>query len=304
MGFFSRRRNKIIEKEIEKAFSFGSDLHDTNIYWEAFEKFAQEHGGITDKHFDGGQDIAFTYSIYDVIAVRDRMNGTACLKVSLCKELVEPFPKFLEPYTTYYDDGQIESEYHYLDGKRHGSQVAYYQNGQTQYEGYYENGFAIGTLAWWYSNGQFKAEHEYIDGILKKDKNYHYRNGHIETEINYKKYSNGQTLKFGKWIEYYKNGHKKIEGKYTKDKKNGKWTEWNKKGQIVSEKNYKNDLKDGSWTTWFENGNISIQGSYINDKKDGEWKEYFMDGRVAYTRSWKDGVQLSGDVEGPDDVPF
>ena len=63
MGFFRNRRNKIIKEEIEKAYLLNGKLHDTNIHWEAFVRFAQEHGGRIDKYADGGQDTAFNISL-------------------------------------------------------------------------------------------------------------------------------------------------------------------------------------------------------------------------------------------------
>ena len=129
MGFFSNRRNKIIEKEIENAFLLNGELHDTNIYWEAFERFAQEHGGRTDKHADGGQDTDFEMTIFVdddafsgipkefldllykepgttdeppkgtkvmVSAVRDRLDGTASIQVENLKDYNPLY--FLENY--------------------------------------------------------------------------------------------------------------------------------------------------------------------------------------------------------------
>ena len=65
MGFLSKRRNKIIKEEIEKAYLLKGKLHDTNIYWQAFERFAQEYGGMKDRYADGGQDTAFEMKIHD-----------------------------------------------------------------------------------------------------------------------------------------------------------------------------------------------------------------------------------------------
>ena len=67
MGFFSNRRNKIIEKEIENALLFGEGYHETKIYWQAFERFAQEHGGTTDRHADGGEDTAFEMLVKKIL---------------------------------------------------------------------------------------------------------------------------------------------------------------------------------------------------------------------------------------------
>ena len=175
MGFFSNRRNKIIEKEIENAFLLNGELHDTNIYWQAFERFAQDHGGTTDKHADGGQDTGFemiTNGIeVKVMAIRDRFNGTADIKVQTLADFKKEADKFLEGYglrpsssaiededefedefededilededeeiedgehIEYYENGQIKSEKNYKDGKKHGKQASWYENGQLSYD--------------------------------------------------------------------------------------------------------------------------------------------------------------------------
>ena len=65
MGFFSKRRNKIIKEKIEHIFRTSNDYEDTNIHWEAFVRFAQEHGGRIDKYADGGQDTGFEMTVFD-----------------------------------------------------------------------------------------------------------------------------------------------------------------------------------------------------------------------------------------------
>ena len=77
-------------------------------------------------------------------------------------------------YIYYYENGQIQSEYYYLDGKYHREDgpaiIYYYDNGQISYEYYYlnnkchrENGPAI-----IYYCRDDKIEHEsyYLNGIL------------------------------------------------------------------------------------------------------------------------------------------
>mgnify|MGYP001369824948 CR=1 FL=1 len=122
MGFLSRRRNKIIEKEIRNAYLLKGKLHDTNIYWQAFERFAQEHGGRTDKHADGGQDTAFEMTIESglpkdflkllasgssnrgtkvkVMAVRDRLNRTASIKVEKLEDFKKSADRLSEKFST------------------------------------------------------------------------------------------------------------------------------------------------------------------------------------------------------------
>ena len=98
MGFFSRRRNRIIEEEIVNALLYSEGYHDTSIYWEAFEKFAQEHGGKTGHKADGGHDTEFemvTNGIeVKVMAFMYPMNGKTSIKVRTLAEVKEEADKF------------------------------------------------------------------------------------------------------------------------------------------------------------------------------------------------------------------
>jgi hypothetical protein len=102
MGFFSRRRNAKVEEEIKNALLLDGELHSTNIYWEAFEKFAHEHGGRTDKYPDGGQDTSFEMVIkgieVHVNAVRDRRGGTTLLTVTTIEEYNNSVKKWSEEF--------------------------------------------------------------------------------------------------------------------------------------------------------------------------------------------------------------
>ena len=86
MGFFSNRRNKIINEQIENILYTSTEYEDTNIHWEAFARFAEDHGGRIDKYADGGQDTSFEMILpmlykVKVMAVRDRLDGTTSIKV-------------------------------------------------------------------------------------------------------------------------------------------------------------------------------------------------------------------------------
>ncbi|MDC3268047.1 hypothetical protein OAU35_00545 [bacterium] len=121
MGFFSNRRNRIIREKIREAYR-SSDFVETNVHWEAFERFANEHGGKTDRYSDGGQDTAFNlkgkeiYStsnnnddfllkiytesksedVYKVFGVRNRMDGTTLIKVQSMDEFKKESSEFLD----------------------------------------------------------------------------------------------------------------------------------------------------------------------------------------------------------------
>ena len=88
----------------------------------------------------------------------------------------------------YWDNGQVLSQIHYLDGKRDGSCRHWYKNGQLMNEGFYKNGKMTGYWMSYYSNGQIQNHGNYKytesgvysrkDGVWK----YYYDNGQIQSE--------------------------------------------------------------------------------------------------------------------------
>ena len=90
--------------------------------------------------------------------------------------------------TLYWNNGQVLSQIHYLDGKRDGSCRQWYKNGQLMNEGFYKNGKMIGYWMSYYENGQIESHGTYKytesglysrkDGVWK----YYYDNGQLQTE--------------------------------------------------------------------------------------------------------------------------
>ena len=88
----------------------------------------------------------------------------------------------------YWDNDQVLSQIHYLDGKRDGSCRHWYKNGQLMNEGFYKNGKMIGYWISYYENGQIQNHGNYKytesgvysrkDGVWK----YYYDNGQIQSE--------------------------------------------------------------------------------------------------------------------------
>jgi antitoxin component YwqK of YwqJK toxin-antitoxin module len=88
----------------------------------------------------------------------------------------------------YWDNGQVLSQIHYLDGKRDGSCRHWYRNGQTMNEGFYKNGKLTGPFMSYYENGQIQnyGSYKYTesgvysrrDGFWK----YYNENGQLQRE--------------------------------------------------------------------------------------------------------------------------
>jgi len=104
--------------------------------------------------------------------------------------LTIPFSGFgqSEEKIEYWNNGQVLSQIHYLDGKRDGSCRYWYDDGTLMTEGFYKNGKMTGFWMSYYDNGQLESHgtYKYIesgvysrkDGVWK----YYYDNGQIQNE--------------------------------------------------------------------------------------------------------------------------
>ena len=64
----------------------------------------------------------------------------------------------------YYENGQLESEINFKDGKYEGQWKWYYVNGNIKKEGNFKDGKNEGLWKSYYQNGQLKSEENYKDG--------------------------------------------------------------------------------------------------------------------------------------------
>ena len=88
----------------------------------------------------------------------------------------------------YWDNGQVLSQIHYLDGKRDGSCRYWYKNGTLMNEGFYKKGKMTGIWMSYHENGKLESHGTYKytesgvysrkDGVWK----YYYDNGQLQSE--------------------------------------------------------------------------------------------------------------------------
>lgn len=67
----------------------------------------------------------------------------------------------------------------------------------------------------------------------------------------------------GKWIWYYPNGKKKMEGTFNKGVREGNWITYNPDGSVKLESNYNNDKLNGEQTSYLSS--YTIFKTYKND---------------------------------------
>jgi hypothetical protein len=111
---------------------------------------------------------------------------------------------------TYYPNGQIEYEWNYVNGGKHGIQKGWHENGQLSFEQNYTSDHMDGKQISWYDNGNLQSENNYkfitsnIDRISDSigwQKDY-YENGILKEEMFY----NETTYKSEKLFRYSEDG--------------------------------------------------------------------------------------------------
>jgi len=127
----------------------------------------------------------------------------------------------------WHENGQLEIEVYYKNGKKDGKFKSWHENGQLEIEVYYKNDLEEGNGKRWYENGQLQIEENFKNG--KKDgkfKSWH-ENGQLKIEVHYK---NGEAD--GVYKCWYENGQLFQKSYFKNGKLNGDHTQWNEYGAI------------------------------------------------------------------------
>ena len=91
-----------------------------------------------------------------------------------------------------------------------------------------------------------------------------YDNGNIES-ITYHEETRTKLEKV-KYVKFYDDGQKKIEGTYKNGRKGGLWTKWYKNGKKWEKGTMKEGIEVGKWIYYNENGSVKE----IKDCNKGE----------------------------------
>ena len=96
----------------------------------------------------------------------------------------------------------------------------------------------------------------------------------------------------GSVFDLYKNGQKKLDGRYKEGLINGVWTYYHENGQKNYEGTCKDGKKDGLWTHWHENGQKEYEGTYKDGQLNGIWNGWYSNGNNRFTSRLKDNVKI------------
>ena len=89
------------------------------------------------------------------------------------------------PDKSFYDDGQLKSEWTYENGRLEGPLLAYFENGQLESKRTYSDGELEGLLETYYESGQLKSRGEYKKGKKIGVSQRYHSNGRLKTMISH-----------------------------------------------------------------------------------------------------------------------
>lgn len=167
-----------------------------------------------------------------------------------------------EVHKTYHDNGQLEEEGHYVNGKEEGLWKGYYENGQLEYIENYKNGVEHGESIEYYENGQIASKGQFKNG--KED---------------------------GLWLSYFEDGSLRAKGTVIDGKPHGDFIMYEDVNKIKEKGTYEHGKKVGLWieNEYYSNGNIEEEVQTLDGQKHGVYKKFYEDGQLALMAEFKNG---------------
>lgn len=194
---------------------------------------------------------------------------------------------------TFYENGAIQSQKYYVDGKVHWEEkifgpegqlievINYIKGGKTGIDTVYNQlGGKISEIAYkdnqpdgisrfYYDNGQLKAEICYVKGKKNGVSKIYYQNGIMKVVENMR-----DDMRDGLTKTFYENGGSKEEWCFSDGELSGNCNFFYKSGQLFGTKNYEGGKEEGLSQLFYENGELKEEITYHEGNKSGVSKVY------------------------------
>lgn len=185
----------------------------------------------------------------------------------------------------FFDNGQVQKIYKWVDSKICGVYIEYYSNGEYKELCNFKDGSRHGQCCLFFENGNIKEKCCYVDNKLHGKSFEYTREGKIERY---------EIFNFGKNISpcyvYYKNENKiNFMIYYNDSRDSGKIEHYNKNQQLVSISFFKNNRRDGQCLKYYTNGILSEKCFYKNDLLHGSIEKYYKDGECYFKGVYRNG---------------
>lgn len=210
-------------------------------------------------------------------------------------------------FTQYrYDNGQISSEGHLLDGQPEGYWKSYYPTGVLKSEGNRKDHFLDGPWKFYNEEGELETVIRYLIGE-KNGIRETWRDSVMVAAVPYLKNKQDGLAKY-----FYPDGSIEKWVPYIRGREQGKGYHFAPDGTVDAILTYKSGvlvqeqeinrvnrlgLKQGVWIDFYASMDIRVEGTYKDDLKHGYWKYYQRGGNLIRIEHWIMGVLQEADEQ-------
>ncbi len=175
----------------------------------------------------------------------------------------------------YPEGGQMRALYYYIDGKKEGLSKEWWKNGKLKTKIMYINNKYNGEYERYFRNGQIKEKLMYQNGIPEGKGTEWYKNGNIKCEYEKAGYSYILNSEYKTWFSQLYNGEPKLMNvfKFISDDPDSnidteykEWYPMHQGGKLKFEYQLHGDFKNGSYKEWYKNGQLKIECEYNMDE--------------------------------------
>jgi len=187
----------------------------------------------------------------------------------------------------------------------------YHENGRLKaYGKWNKEGKKDGEWIWYYDNGNLKSKETYVDGQISIEDSYSFI-GIIDTHAPFKNdkvegegivyTSEGakdklitlkESIKEGKYEEYYSNGQVSLTGNNKNGKLDGPVKKYYNSGELKAEVNYLDGDKNSQEIDYYRNGKVWQKANYEKGKLQGIYVSYFKNGKLSDSIKYLNGKPI------------
>lgn len=243
----------------------------------------------------------------------DQNTNTVFRKANDTQFLQDANKPFTGKCETCHQNGILERQVAFVNGKENGTDITYYETGcemvvRTHIQGepqgkwIFYHDTTVSIIAWemnyfagekhgkqiyFSKKGDTTLIEYYKNGILDGKKSKYYPKSKIKEEINYK---NG--LMDGEFLYYNQEGKTLEKLNYKEGKKNGECTYFFSDGKLLSTEFWLMDVKNGEFKTFYYQGHLQNLETYKKGVKDGAFEEYFPSQKPKRIAIYKKGTLI------------
>jgi len=204
--------------------------------------------------------------------------------------------------TWYFPTGDKWREIDFAHGEVDGEFLEWNVKGDLIAKEAYVQGHRLGTRVEWYKPGVKRTEAQFLFAKDLTKTTDDWWNGSSKVEVVGKK---GADERHGRWVAYYRNGQKALEGRYEHDRPTGTFVWYHPNAQKAIQGEYVAGEQSGEWNWWYPSGKIHIAGHYATGRQAGKWAWYTEAGALADQTNLdtKPLVAARSKLEAIDDAP-